>query len=107
MTMQHAPELHQENLQPQEQLQADLGLKTRSPETTSNRTLNFSLRTQVTGGLKRLRGFKNDLKQALGVLLECSLLLIVAHTGAKNHAQRMSRNSYGLLTIVNQPKKQC
>jgi DNA segregation ATPase FtsK/SpoIIIE-like protein len=67
MTVQHASELHQENLQPQVQQPANQGLKTRSLETSSSHALNFNLHTQITGGLNLLRGLKNDLTKAFGV----------------------------------------
>ena len=67
MTVQHTPELHQENLQPQVQQPANQGLKTRSLETSNSHALNFNLHTQITEGLNLLRGFKNDLTKALGV----------------------------------------
>lgn len=76
MTVEHAPELQEERLQYQLQLQASQVQKVlgRNGIFTSvtggkvnGRSFRYNLRTHISGGLQRLGGLKDDLKQALGV----------------------------------------
>jgi S-DNA-T family DNA segregation ATPase FtsK/SpoIIIE len=76
MTVEHAPQLDDERLQYQLQLQAEQVQKLLSQSgmpvsvtagTASGRSFRYTLHSHVANGLQRLRGLKDDLKQALGV----------------------------------------
>ncbi len=76
MSVEHAPEGYEERLQYQFNLQADQvqkvlghhGMPTSVVGGKANsRSFLFDLQAQVNGGLRRLSGLRNDLKQTLGV----------------------------------------